>query len=132
MKKILLLALALVFVGAGCITVPVSVPSASSDTPTTSSSIDPYDGWTTIKPGGVVSLRIPPNCHSDALSSANYIVCPENEGDTPPPDMVITWDGDIVKIIRWEGLEWEHRDKVIESLKVLTPMTQEIQINIQK
>lgn len=95
-------------------------------------STDPYEGWGTLEPGGVLSLRIPPGCHGDPGAGNIYVVCPTPGNDTPIPDMHISSDGQQVNIRRWEGLEWDQWDKVIASIKILAPLGRDVQINIQK
>jgi hypothetical protein len=134
-----LLPLVVLIVGAGCaptttIIQPVQ-PAPIAVAPTPAPVIpaeDPYEGWGTIMPGGVISLRIPPGCMGDPGAGSTYIVCPTPTDDTPTPGMRVSSDGIQVNIRRWEDLEWEHWDKVVASLKVLAPLDRDIQINIQK
>lgn len=124
----------LVGLGAGCVSAPVSgqLPVAPAPEPETAPPVDPYEGWGTIQPGGVVSLRIPPGCHGDPGAGNIYVVCPTPGNDTPTPDMHVSSDGMQVNIRRWEDMDWEHWDKVVASLRVLAPLDREVQINIQK
>ena len=46
--------------------------------------------------------------------------------------MQVSSDGQQVNIRHWEDLAWDQWDKVVASLKVITPLTHEIQINIEK
>lgn len=113
--------------GAGCVAVPVE-PSGEEPAPV---AVDPYEGWNTIEPGGVISLRIPPNCKGDPAAGNLYIVCPTLENENPPPDMHLSSDGIQVNIRRWEDQSWDQWDKVIASLKVIQGLDRDIQINIQ-
>lgn len=126
--KHLLLPLALLLIGGGC--VPVTTPEPVEQAPVAVA--DPYEGWHEIQPGGVVSMRIPPNCQADPGAGNLYVVCPENEGDTPTPDMHISSDGIQVNIRRWENMEWDQWDKVIASLRVMPDLDRDVQISIQK
>lgn len=117
---------AFLFLGTGCVTTS-SQTVAETDQPV---GVDPYEGWKTISPGNVISLRIPANCHGDPGAGTMYIVCPETEGNQPTPDMVISSDGQTVNIRRWENQEWNEWDKVIASLHVLSPLDRNVSINI--
>ena len=146
----ILLSAALLTLGAGCDALmgqqqpapvaptPVAQQPASAPTPdqpdamVPATSTDPYDGWGTITPGGVVSLRIPPGCTSDAAAGSIYVACPTPGNDTPPPDMQVSSDGIQVNIKRWEKQDWDQWDKVVDSLKVMEPLDHDIQINVQK
>ena len=126
--------------GAGC--VPASVePVRFSSSPEPAPAVapqpapepeDPYAGWGTIQPGGVISMRIPPGCKGDPGAGNIYVVCPTPGNDTPTPDMHVSSDGLQVNIRRWEGMEWEHWDKVIASIRVLAPLDRDVQINIDR
>lgn len=126
--------------GAGCAPAPIAPvpadvtpqPAAIPPAPEAAPPVDPYEGWGTIQPGGVVSLRIPPGCHGDPGAGNIYVICPTPGNDTPTPDMHVSSDGMQVNIRRWEDMEWEHWDKVVASLRVLAPLDREVQINIQK
>ena len=135
----------LIGLGAGCAPAPIAqAPAvvapqpAPAPAPTPAAepqpvpSVDPYEGWGTIEPGGVVSLRIPPGCHGDPGAGNIYVVCPTPGNDTPTPDMHVSSDGMQVNIRRWEDMAWEHWDKVVASLRVLAPLGRDVQINIQK
>ena len=130
----------LIGLGAGCTPAPIAPvpadvtpqPAAPAPTPETAPPADPYEGWGTIQPGGVVSLRIPPGCHGDPGAGNVYVVCPTPGNDTPTPDMHVSSDGMQVNIRRWEDMDWEYWDKVVASLRVLAPLDREVQINIQK
>jgi hypothetical protein len=127
-----ILPLALLFIGAGCM--PVVAPeSPEAQVPVVPAPVaDAYEGWGTVTPGGVVTLRIPPGCTTDSGAGSTYIVCPTPGNDTPTPDMRISSDGQLVHIQRWENQKWEQWDKVIASLKVLAPLDREVTIQIQK
>lgn len=116
--------------GAGCASQTAPLPEPQHPPPPTETT-DPYEGWGTLTPGGVVSLRIPSGCNSDPGAGSIYIVCPTPGNDMPTPDMHISSDGTQVNIRRWEDQEWEHWDNVIQSLEVLVPLSHDIQINIQ-
>jgi hypothetical protein len=141
MKSALLVRLsfvsALLLLGAGCAASAPVVPSAQTNpapvvqVPAVTTA-DPYEGWGTLMPGGVVSLRIPPGCHGDPGAGNIYVVCPTPGNDTPTPDMHLSSDGIQVNISRWEGQDWDQWDKVVASLKVLVPLTHKIQINIEE
>lgn len=83
-------------------------------------------------PGGAVSLRIPPGCQAEGAAGSTYVTCPTPGNPTPTPDLVASSDGLTVDIKRWEDQSWEHWDKVIASLRVLTPLDREVKITIQK
>jgi hypothetical protein len=141
MKSILLLRLSLVSVllllGAGCAAAaPVTPSEQTNSAPVVQvpavTPVDPYEGWGTIMPGGVVSLRIPPGCYGDPGAGNIYVVCPTPGNDTPTPDMHLSSDGIQVNISRWENQDWDQWDKVVASLRVLVPLDRKIQINIEK
>ena len=84
--------------------------------------LDPYAGWQTIIPGGVVSLRIPPDCVIEGAAGSTYVQCVTINASDPINVLVASSDGMTVNIRRWEGLEWEHWEEVIASLKVVQPV----------
>lgn len=90
---------------------------------------DPYEGWGEIRPGGVVSLRIPPGCHESAGAGSIYVYCGDQE-DQPLPEFVTSSDGMQVNIGRWEDLEVREWDKILSSMKLLMPLNRAVQINI--
>jgi hypothetical protein len=111
---------------------PAPTPAPEPTPAPPAAAADPYEGWGTLTPGGVVSLRIPPGCHGDPGAGNIYVVCPTPGNDSPTPDMHISSDGIQVNIRRWEDQAWEHWDEVIASMRVLTPLSHDIQINVQK
>lgn len=119
-------------VGTGC------VPSAQSSSLTTKASTpdlsqrDPYDGWAITSLSGILTLRIPPGCRNDVDTNNTMIVCPSRENLTPPPDMSISIERDHINVSRRENPAWEHWDAVIASIQIQTPLTQEVQLTIQK
>ena len=110
---------------------PAPAPTPAPTPAPPSASADPYEGWGTLTPGGVITLRIPPGCHGDPGAGNIYVVCPTPGNDTPTPDMHISSDGIQVNIRRWEDQAWDQWDMVINSIRVLTPMSHDIQINVQ-
>lgn len=131
------LPLTLLLIGAGCVPMTSSkvaapMPAAVAPAPQPEpSAVDPYEGWGEIQPGGVVSLRIPPNCKVDPGAGSTYVTC-QREWEDPLPEFVVSSDGVQVNIRRWEGLEVAHWDEIIASLRVLTPLRSEVQITIEK
>ena len=100
--------------------------------PTSTHTGDPYEGWSTVTPGGVVSLRIPPGCIGDPGAGNLYIACQEPGDDTPTSRMHISSDGIQVNIRRGEDTAWDQWDTVIQSLEIVTPLNRDIQVNIQR
>lgn len=96
-----------------------SAPQASQD-------------WKEIIIGGVVSFKIPPHCKADPGAGTTYVVCPEQPDDTPPPEFTFSSDGIQVNMKRWEDLNSPYWNDVIASMRVITPLTHAIQINIAK
>lgn len=96
---------------------------------TTPPPADTYEGWLAITSGGVVSMRIPPGCITDAGAGTMYVLCPE-QGETPV--MTVSSDGITVSIRRWEEGVWEYWDQVVASIEVVTPLAHDLTINIQK
>ena len=119
---------AVVLIGAGCV---ASYPTTSDTESTDTESSDPYAGWHEIQAGGVVSFMIPPGCQGDPGAGSNYIVCPTDDNPTPTPEMVISSDGIVVHVRRWEGMESPYWNQVVASMRVLTPVTRDITINIE-
>ncbi len=142
--KFLLMLVLVMGVGAGCATtkdagletaVPTPTPvapAAATPVVTAPPVVDAYAGWKTITPGGVISLKIPAHCHDSGAAGSTYVICPTPENEQPTPDMWISTDGSTVTIRRWENLDWEYRDKVIESLRVLVPLTHTVTVTINK
>ena len=122
MKKLLPF-LAIALIGAGCTNVTVNNPPPPADA---------YAGWKELQSGGIVSFKIPPNCSGDPGAGSIYIVCPTPDNDSPTPEMVIASDGETVLVHRWEDLETPIWDKVVGSLRVITPLTHPIKIEIDK
>ncbi len=122
MKKLFPL-LVLVLLGAGCATVP-----AANVAPVQT---DPYEGWGTIEPGSVVSLRIPPGCSGDPGAGSIYVICPTADNPQPTPEFVTSSDGIVVNIRTWEGQPPADWDKIIDSLRVLTPVDHDIEIHVE-
>ncbi|MFC1787757.1 hypothetical protein ACFLZY_00880 [Patescibacteria group bacterium] len=111
-------------------------PQPSSDhNPTEEATIDianPYLNWKTIKPGGVIEMKIPAHCQGDGAVGTTYVVCPTDDNPHPTPDMSISSDGFSVNIKRWENLEWSYRDQVLESIRIITPLKGSVNLNIDK
>ena len=97
-----------------------------------SPSTDLYQNWTTISPGGVVDLKIPPGCKTEGAAGSNYISCPTKDTPAPLPVMVISSDGMQVNIRRYQNHSWEYWDRVISTLLIKTPLNRAIQISIEK
>lgn len=93
---------------------------------------DPYAAWTTIYPGNVISLKIPPGCVGDPGAGSIYVVCATPDGSDPLPSMVTSSDGVIVNIRRYEGAAWKDWDKVIASIAINTPVREGFRLTIEK
>ena len=141
----------LLLVGAGCVAkssqspqIPVQQNSTSSSvsTSTTTNNLpqnvvladkqEEYKNWKTISIGGIITLQIPSNCSGNGAAGSTYIICPTPDNETPTPEMSVSSDGIQVNIRRWEGLESKYWDSIVSSLKVITPLMNAIQINIDK
>ena len=109
---------AVILLGAGC----------SVAAPATPSEGDAYEGWGTIQPGGVISLRIPPGCTGDPGAGSIFVIC--EGGDIP--EFVASSDGMQVNIRRWEDMEVKEWDKILASMRLLTPLNRAVQINIDE
>lgn len=81
--------------------------------------------------GGVITLDIPSECIIDGAAGSGFVTCPTKENPTPIPDMVVTTDGFIVDIKKWEGRDTDFYQKVISTLKVKTPLNRSIKISIE-
>lgn len=92
---------------------------------------DPYEGWGEIRPGGVISLRIPPGCKGDPGAGSTYVYCGDLE-DQPLPEFVVSSDGIQVNVRRYEDLEVREWDKILSSMKLLMPLNRAVQINIDE
>jgi hypothetical protein len=107
-------------------------PCPETKPPTNPTNTQTYKNWKTIIVGGVVSFQIPPQCNTDAGAGSMYVNCPTNNNETPSPEFVFSSDGIQVNIKRWEGLSSPYWNDVLASMKVIQPLTHNIQINIDK
>lgn len=123
----------LALTGAGC--VRDRAEGTTAGRPVSAPSSDTYEGWGEIRPGSVVSLRIPPGCHGDPGAGNIYVVCPTADDPEPDPVMHTSSDGITVNIGRWEGTDgpvaWDEYDKAVASLRVLRPMDRDIEIHVE-
>lgn len=92
---------------------------------------NPYRGWTAAQAGGIVEFKIPPQCKAgDGAAGSMYFICPTSENPEPTPDFVVSSDSIQVNFSRWENFQLPYWDLLVGSIKVKTPLTHEIQINI--
>ncbi|HSR89629.1 MAG TPA: hypothetical protein VLK22_04555 [Candidatus Udaeobacter sp.] len=82
--------------------------------------------------GGIVNFQVPASCNSDAGAGSIYIVCPDDPKATSSPQFVFSSDGIQVNMRRWNNYQSPYWDDVLASMKVVQPLTHEIQINIEK
>ena len=117
--------------GAGCTspTAPSAVDASELTDPLQKNSDEEGE---LVSISGMLTLQIPSGCRSDFSGGSTFIVCPSYDNPTPPPDMSISTNDGVINIRRWEDLVWESWDDVIASIRIITPLTQEIQITIQK
>jgi hypothetical protein len=101
-------------------------PAESKPAPTTNTD------WKTITIGGVATFSIPPHCTADPGAGTTYITCPTLDNETPTPEFTFSSDGIQVNMKRWEGLSSPYWNDVIASMRIITPLTHAIQINIEK
>ncbi len=87
--------------------------------------------WQTQEVSGV-EFKIPPGYKMDAGAGQRYIVKEDANNPSPTPDMHISSDGQQVNFRRWEGNNWQYWDQVIASIRIKTPMSHSLQINIDK
>lgn len=85
----------------------------------------------TITAGGVIEVKIPSDCETSGAAGSTYVICPTAGNPTPTPDAVISSDGQVVSIKRWEDQVWPFWDEFIASIRVKTPLTHEVTIKIQ-
>ncbi len=101
-------------------------PDETKPSPTTN--ID----WKTITIGGVVNFSIPSHCTADPGAGTTYITCPTKDNETPTPEFTFSSDSIQVNMRHWEGLSSPYWNDVVASMRVITPLTHAIQINIEK
>lgn len=87
--------------------------------------------WRTFTESGV-EFKLPPGYKMDAGAGNRYVVRDDPNNPSPTPDMHISTDGLQVNFRRWEGNAWQYWDEVIASIRIKTPLTHQLQINIDK
>ncbi|MBP9718393.1 hypothetical protein KBD59_03800 [Candidatus Gracilibacteria bacterium] len=80
----------------------------------------------TITAGGVVTMTIPENCETDSGAGTTHVVC--NRLDR----VAITSDGLIVKIRQGSNPNWDYWNDFIASIRVKTPLSHGITIQIEQ
>ncbi len=83
---------------------------------------DPYEGWDTIEPGGIVSLRIPPGCTVEGAAGSTFVACGQDSTAEAVSSLVVSSDGITVNIRHGQDVDWQDWDKTIASLEVMTPI----------
>lgn len=108
-------------------------PEEQKETNEGGATIGLYKDWNRVVIEEMIALHIPPTCIADTGRETSIIVCPTQENPTPTPAMYITFHGGgEIEIFRWEDMEWEGWDDVVASIQILTPLTQKLQLTIQK
>lgn len=87
--------------------------------------------WQTFNESGV-EFKLPPGYKMDPGAGQRYVVRDDPNNPSPTPDMHISSDGQQVNFRRWEGNSWQYWDQVIASIRIKTPLTHQLQINIDK
>jgi|GEM_PF-7065388 len=107
-------------------------PNCEFVCPQTDTPSQTYQNWKEVIIGGVASFKIPSHCNTDAGAGTTYITCPNKATDSPTPEFTFSSDGIQVNMKRWEGLESPYWNDVVASMRIITPLTHAIQINIEK
>jgi len=97
----------------------------------TSEPSDPYQNWKTISPGKIVELKIPENCFTEGAAGSTYITCLDTAEGTSLSDMIISTDGESLKIKHGENIDWSNWEQVISTIRILPNLNRKVTITIE-
>lgn len=124
---------ALSFLGAGCVPISSTTDSAAGQPAVGDQAVqdDPYAGWNEIRPGDVISIRIPSDCVGDPGAGNIWVTCGADRWNEIKTVMHTSSDGLTVNVNRGAIADWSEWDKAIASIRVLAPLGRDVRIEIR-
>jgi len=80
---------------------------------------------------GVITLELPIDCFADGAAGSQYIMCPTEKGGEPESHMVISTDGQTVRISKGVAATDEFYTAAVASLKTQALDDREVTIVIE-